>query len=218
MKWLLLLALLANALFFSAQSNRQSDNTMAVESAETKPIGSIPSLRLLSELSPAGISQAERDRCEIIGPIIEVSEFEAIKAKLAAEGFPSSQMSRISQQSPPFWTYIAPQTDPAKLIEIQDSLRKAQIDSYLLMYGDYLGAISLKYFTDSAAAAEFVQQLAQLGVLAEVIDLNAKNLNLWLKITLESGRFLPDWVNVGYPEKKTLKDNCDKVANGAQFH
>lgn len=218
MKWLLLLALLANALFFMAQTNRQADRVEALDSAEPRVLDSIPSLRLLTELGSSGISQAEGGTCEIIGPFAGASQLEAVKAKLAAEGFPSYQIPTSSPQNTPFWTHIAPQTDPAELIAMLDSLRKAEIESYLIMYGDYLGAISLKYFTDSAGAAEFVQQLAQLGVIAEVIDLSAKSLNLWLKIPLESGLFLPDWLNVDHPDKKTLKDNCDKVANGAQFH
>ena len=218
MKWLLLLALLANALFFIAQSNRQTNSMGALESAEPQVIDSIPGLRLLAELGSSGIIHPEGDRCEIIGPFAKASELEAVKAKLAAEGFPSYQIPTAPLQNTPFWTYIAPQTDPAELIAMLDSLRKADIESYLLMYGDYLGAISLKYFTDSSEAAEFVRQLAQLGVITEVLDLSSKNLNLWLKVPLESGLFVPDWLNVDHPDKKTLKDNCDKVANGAQFH
>ena len=218
MRWLLLLALLANALFFIAQSKKQTDSVEVLELAENQAVGSIPAIRLLAELGSSGISRPQSARCEIIGPFANASELEAVKTKLAAEGFPSQKIPAAPLQSTPFWAHIAPQTDPAKLIEMLDSLRKAEIESYLLMYGDYLGSISLKYFTDSAGAAEFVRQLAQLGVIAEVIDLSNKNLNLWLKIPLKSGLFVPDWLNVDHPDKKTLKDNCDKVANGAQFH
>ena len=218
MKWLLLLALLANVLFFVAQTNKPAVNSLVVRSAEARSTGSIPSLSLLSELPSPAANKAKNGRCVIIGPFVEASQLEAVKTKLAAEGFPSFQIGKSLQQNTPFWTHIAPQTAPAKLIEMLDSLRKVNIDSYLLMYGEHMGAISLKYFTDSAGATEFIQQLARLGVVAEVIDLNAKNLNLWLEIPLQSGRFIPDWVNAGYSDKKTLKDNCDKVANSAQFH
>ena len=50
MKWLLLLAFLANALFFIAQTNREADRVEAFDSAEPRVLDSIPSLRLLAEL------------------------------------------------------------------------------------------------------------------------------------------------------------------------
>lgn len=47
MRWLLLLALLANALFFIAQSKKQTDSVEVLESAENQAVGSIPALSLI---------------------------------------------------------------------------------------------------------------------------------------------------------------------------
>ena len=218
MKWLLFLALLINALFFMAQGNRQGADNTTVAEKNTSARLSIPSLRLLSEQASPTDAAAKSQRCVLIGPFTEHQALEVTKGKLAAEGFQSSKIPTSQRQNAHFWTYIKAQTAPASLIAMLDNLRKAQIDSYLLMYGEYLGAVSIKYFSNSAAAAEFVKDLAGLGVVAEVIDLKAQKINLWLKLTLESDHILPSWVNVAYPDKKTLKDNCDKVANGAQFH
>jgi hypothetical protein len=106
MRWLLLLALLANALFFIAQSKKQTDSVEVLESAENQVVDSNPALRLLAELGSSGISRPQAARCEIIGPFANASELEAVKAKLAAEGFPSQKIPAAPLQSTPFWAHI----------------------------------------------------------------------------------------------------------------
>lgn len=230
MKWLVLMALLANLLFFIAHNNRTVTPVPAYGSNGSHAGQNAPSLLLLAELpepierqlaintnsSPA--HSAQSDWCELIGPFIAEQHLEEAQAKLASAGFESQQLDRSSPPNARFWAYISAQDDRKNMLAKLAMLRKNNIDGHLLQHGERIHTISLKYFADRAEATEFIDRVAQLDVLVEVIDLNEENEKLWLKIPRKTDSFLPGWVNDEYPDKKTLKDNCDKVANSAKFH
>ena len=230
MKWLVLLALLANLLFFIAQNNRTLTPVSADESSGSHAGQIAPRLLLLAELSEpierqlainadsSPAHSAQSDWCELIGPFVTEQNLEEAQAKLASAGFESEPLHRSSPPNARFWAYISAQDDRKSMLAKLAMLRKNNIDGHLLQHGERIHTISLKYFANRAEATEFIDRVAQLNVLAEVIDLNRENKKLWLKIPRKTDSFLPSWVNDEYPDKKTLKDNCDKVANSAKFH
>lgn len=226
----MLLALLANLSFFLAQNNRVVKSASTYEPDTSRPLASIPRLLLLAELpqpieqqltnlsEPSPADSEASDWCEIIGPFTTGQALDDIKMKLASAGFESEQLQVSSAPNARFWTYISPKGDRSNMLVTLAMLRKNNIDAYLLPYGEHINTISLKYFADRGEAEEFIDRMAQLDVLAEVVDLNEETVNLWLKTPRKSDSFLPNWVNDEYPDKKTLKDHCVKVANSAKFH
>lgn len=230
MKWLVILALLANLLFFIAQNNRSINPTSADISNRSAAERPTPRLRLLTELPEPIVHQLtigdeafsnhsiQSDWCEVIGPFTAGQELEEIQMKLVNSGFNSEPLQRSSPVNGQYWAFISAQDDRKSILATLAMLRTNNIDGHLLQQGDGMHTISLKYFADRADATEFIDRIAQLDVLAEVIDLTDENAKLWLKIPYKSDSFLPDWINDGYPDKKTLKDNCDKVAYSAKFH
>ena len=173
-------------------------------------------LNISANSSPA--HSAQSDWCELIGPFIAEQHLEETQVKLASAGFESKPLHRSRPPNARFWAYIGAQDDRNSMLAKLAMLRKNNIDGHLLQHGERIYTISLKYFANRAEAAEFIDRVAQLDVSAEVIDLNEETEKLWLKIPRKTDSFLPGWINDEYPGKKTLKDNCDKVANSAKFH
>ncbi len=227
MKWLAILVLLANLSLYLAYHNRAATLGFGYESNTSGSESLIPQLVLLSELPepqitystpPSASDSVESDWCEVIGPFLDVQQLEAAQGKLVNAGFKSRPLQMSTHKDAQFWTYISPQGDRDTMLAILAMLRQNNIDGNLQMYGERIHTLSLKYFVGRAEAEEFLEHIAKLGVKAEVVDLKEETRKLWLKVPRISGRSLPAWVNHEYPHKKTLKDNCDKVANSAKFH
>lgn len=151
-------------------------------------------------------------------PVLVEQLLKEAQVKLVSAGFESEPLHRFRPPNTRFWAYIHAQDDRNSMLAKLAMLGKNNIDGHLLQHGERIHTISLKYFADRAEATEFIDRVAQLDVSAEVVDLNEETENLWLKIPRKTDSFLPGWVNDEYPGKKTLKDNCDKVANSAKFH
>jgi hypothetical protein len=89
---------------------------------------------------------------------------EETQVKLASAGFESEPLHRSRPPNVRFWANIGAMDDRNSKLANLAMLRKNNIDGHLLQHSERIYTTSLKYFANSAEAAEFIDRVAQLGV------------------------------------------------------
>lgn len=219
MRWILIVLLMCNGIFFLWHSYLQQNESWQGESGGKLAAQPGSSLQLLSELqegelaerlivarketsqlvevaSPAVTAnkqeQQEPEMCLLIGPFKEVISGKQLAGRLAELDITVELKSIEIPSKPDYWVHLPPQPSRRAAIKLLKELQAKKIDSFLITEGELENGISLGFFTEQARAEKVLGQRLTAGYQAEIKTVPRKYTEIWARLTAEDGSKLSD--------------------------
>lgn len=155
------------------------------------------------ESSVAGQSN-DGDKCELIGPFVELLHAEYLVERLTALSVVAAIKQVEIADGKNYWVYLKPEMSEKealrRLSEIQQS--KA-IDSYIIPSGELANGISFGQFADEKEAIAKAEQIRTQGYAAEIKEIPKSHNETWVEVREQSGQKLSDeqWLGLLKEEK-----------------
>ena len=228
MRWLLIVTLLCNGIYFiwehflrapavepvAAQqvtySGAQQLVLLGERTAESAPASpsSIPSIQAAPPPPPM---------CWQIGPFKEELTARQVAARLDAVGIVLEVTTLVIPGEPDYWVHIPPQASRKEALSKLRELQSRKIDSFLIADGDLENGISLGFFTERARAETVLLQRRKQGYAAEIREVPRSSSQIWGRIGPDDFDRLADplWEKViaGTQGLERRKNYCDKIAS-----
>lgn len=241
MRWILIVLLMCNGIFFLWHSVLSPEEIGPSDVAPiTEVDGGAMTLALLSELpeneqQPIVVAQvdaaavlAEQDAplieeepademCWLIGPFREQVSGKQVVSRLEALDI-SLQLRDIEfQGESDYWVHIPPQVSRQAAIKLLRELQSKKIDSFLIGEGDLQNGISLGFFTQQDRAQGIYDQRIDQGYEVEIKVVPRVYTELWAVFNAgEYGKFsdaLWDKIKEGNKGLERRKNYCDRIAS-----
>ncbi|MCQ4281462.1 SPOR domain-containing protein [Pseudomonas stutzeri] len=218
MRWLLMLLVVLNLLFYLYNLNQRSP--LVEEEVKTARASSGADLKLLSEtksLAPRVSSNDEDAGCLFLGGFDQESMALAIEQRLLSRDIDSRVKSVDEAAGIDYWVYLPP------LVSLQASLRQLRelqsrnIDSYIITVGDLSNGISLGIFSRRDSAESVVSRLQGIDYAASIRELPRTHRSYWVQVVgarqhLLGEPLLRDLMR-DFPELEHQQMRCSSIAN-----
>ncbi len=126
---------------------------------------------------------ADAERCELIGPFVELLHAEYLVERLTALEVASSIKQVEIVDGKNYWVYLKPEMSEKealrRLSEIQQS--KA-IDSYIIPSGELANGISFGQFVSETEAKNKAEQIRAQGYAAEIKEVPKSHNETWVEV------------------------------------
>ncbi|MEE8058632.1 MAG: SPOR domain-containing protein [Pseudomonadales bacterium] len=242
MRWILIVLLMCNGIYFLWQSYLvQNEWPVVVDTASPKTEGA-RALVLLSEASSqqqrvasntglAGIIKSGVDWpetaeesagvCWQIGPFREEISAKQVVNRLAALDISLRLLVIEVPGKPDYWVHIPPQVSRKGAIKLLRELQSKKIDSFLITEGELANGLSLGFFTQEDRAQQVYERRVKQGYDAKIKVVPRRHTELWAVFdTGEYGKFsdaLWNKVKEGNHGLERHKNYCDKIASADNF-
>ncbi|MCL6417801.1 SPOR domain-containing protein [Aestuariirhabdus sp. Z084] len=217
MRWILLILLLANGVFFSYQwylnsrvVDYQPDKPVLSQSAgeqllllsEERQLQRKPRQKELSK--PEDSSVVSSKMCVYLGPFQAKESAEALHQRLLALSVQGRVDPVKVAGEPDYWVYMKPLISREEALRQLKELQRQKIDSFVVTQGEMKNGISLGLFTKKASADRVLARMNKSGYDAEVKLIERFRDEFWVTVTDAEARQVGD-------------DVWEKVAQDYQF-
>ena len=244
MRWVFILLLLCNGIYFVWQSYLQPN---ASPGAKAVPVQqAAQSLVLLSEspevsgqpavdgdaqpamladsAEPFPSEQAEpvaSNICWLIGPFKEAVSSRQLVSRMSAQAIDLEFQQIEIEDAPKFWVHLAPLDSRKAAIKLLRELQNQKIDSFLVTEGELTNGISLGLFSQQKSAERVALQREKQGYKPLIKEVPRTRIESWALFDgRKYGSFsesLWDKVREGNAGLERHKNYCDKIASTSNF-
>lgn len=169
-----------------------------------KPVGD--SVSVVKKTSAIPIVK-EVDACVRLGALDGLALAEQLFKRLSAYNVASQIVEQEVLASTDFWVIIPPRPSKKQALRLLKQLQLANIDSYIVVEGDYANAISLGLFTVKSSAYRIKDKMIESGYEVVIQEIPRYQKRYWIEV-MTSNR-IPDGVlsdvNVEIIEKPCKK-------------
>jgi len=191
MRWLLLLLVILNSMFYLYHLNRAP--TVDSGDAQLSTSVSEGDIKLLSEtndLAPRSSSApASNSACLLVGGFDEESIALAIEQRLLSLDIDSKVVPVDEAAGVDYWVYLPPLVSRQASLRQLRELQSRNIDSYIITVGDLSNGISLGIFSRKDSAQSVVSRLQGVDYTAMIRELPRTHRRYWVRIS-ETGQHL----------------------------
>ncbi|WP_312247074.1 SPOR domain-containing protein [Stutzerimonas nitrititolerans] len=194
MRWLLLLLVVLNLLFY-VHHLQAPNRTAKMQSPADVASGS--GIRLLSETElPARRQQSHAPTgeaaCLFLGGFDDVSLASALRQRLLSLDIASTLRSIDAAAGIDYWVYLPPLVSRQASLRQLRELQSRNIDSYIITVGDLANGISLGIFSRKDSAESVVNRLQEVGYQALIRELPRVHRKYWVRVEGESRSQMED--------------------------
>lgn len=219
MRWLLMLLVVLNLLFYFYNVNRRSFS-VEDEVAAPRAASSESDIQLLSETKPLthrNPSNEAESGCLFLGGFDQESIALAIEQRLLSLDIDSRVKSMDEAAGVDYWVYLPPLVSRQASLRQLKELQSRNIDSYIITVGDLSNGISLGIFSRKDSAESVVNRLQGIAYAASIRELPRTHRRYWVQVAgarqhLLSGSLLSD-LKKDFPELEHQQMPCSSVAN-----
>lgn len=183
MRWLLILLVILNLLFYLYHLNKASP--VDGEVAELRAPSQEGDIKLLSEAKPLVRREPLQDAvnaCLFLGGFDEESVALAVEQRLLSLDINSRVEPVDEAAGVDYWVYLPPLVSrPASLRQLRE-LQSRNIDSYIITVGDLSNGISLGIFSRKDSAESVVNRLQGVDYEAQIRELPRTHRRYWVRV------------------------------------
>jgi hypothetical protein len=218
MRWLLMLLVVLNLLFYLYNLNQRSP--LVEGGVKTASASSGADLKLLSEtksLAPRVSSNDEDAGCLFLGGFDQESMALAIEQRLLSRDIDSRVKSVDEAAGIDYWVYLPPLVSRQASLRQLRELQSRNIDSYIITVGDLSNGISLGIFSRKDSAESVVSRLQGIDYAASIRELPRTHRSYWVQVAgarrhLLGEPLLRDLMK-DFPELEHQQMPCSSIAN-----
>ncbi len=245
MRWILIVLLMCNGIYFLWQNYLVQDADLAAASDSARYGGSSGGAELIL-LSEQGVSFATRtdngegvgageeritesvpvvtpprSACWQIGPFNEEISGRQIVSRLAALDISLRLQSVDVPAESDYWVYLPPEVSRKAAIKLLRELQAKKIDSFLITEGERANGISLGFFTQKDRADSVLKKRRDQGYHPSIREIARVDTEFWVIFNEgESGKLtdvLWEKINQGNEGLERRKNYCDRIASADNF-
>lgn len=184
MRWLLLLLVVLNLLFYV--HNQQSPDRIKTAPAPSQ-VAPASGIRLLSEAgTPVRRTQprpsADEAACLFLGGFDDESLASALRQRLLSLDIASTLLGIEAAAGIDYWVYLPPLVSRQASLRQLRELQSRNIDSYIITVGDLSNGISLGIFSRKDSAQSVVNRLREVDYQALIRELPRAHRKYWVRI------------------------------------
>ncbi|MCQ4323181.1 SPOR domain-containing protein [Stutzerimonas stutzeri] len=194
MRWLLMLLVMLNFLFYLHHINQQSPG-VAGEVATTPVPPEEADIQMLSEtrpLEPRGSADPEGSVCLFLGGFDQESVALDVKQRLLLLEIDASVKSVDEAAGIDYWVYLPPLVSRQASLRQLRELQSRNIDSYIITVGDLSNGTSLGIFSRKDSAESVVSRLQAINYAASIRELPRTHRSYWVQVRGVQRRLLTD--------------------------
>lgn len=194
MRWLLLLLIVLNLLFYLHHLQAPEH----VAKAPVLPdVASASSIRLLSEAAqparrPSSHTPAGESTCLFLGGFDDESLASALRQRLLSLDIASTLRGIDAAAGIDYWVYLPPLVSRQASLRQLRELQSRNVDSYIITVGDLTNGISLGIFSRKDSAESVVSRLREVDYQALIRELPRVHRKYWVRIERESRPSMED--------------------------
>lgn len=219
MRWLLILLVVLNFLFYLYNINQQATNVQGDVAASRAPSAETD-IKLLSEtksLPPRSPARDVAAGCLYVGGFDQESMALAIEQRLLSIDIDSSVTSIDEPAGIDYWVYLSPLVSRQASLRQLRELQSRNIDSYIITVGDLANGVSLGIFSRKDSAESVVSRLQGIGYAASIRELPRTHRSYWVQVgeggqRLLSESLLSDLIS-DFPGVEHQQMPCSSIAN-----
>lgn len=194
MRWLLLLLVVLNLLFYI--HNLQAPKHLTKTAALPEMV-STSGIRLLSEAATPGRRvqaqpPAGEATCLFLGGFDDESLASALRQRLLSQDIASELQGVDAAAGIDYWVYLPPLVSRQASLRQLRELQSRNIDSYIITVGDLSNGISLGIFSRKDSAESVVNRLREVDYQALIRELPRVQRKYWVRVETESRPRLED--------------------------
>lgn len=194
MRWLLLLLVVLNLLFYV--HHQQAPNRTAKMQGPAD-VASGSDIRLLSETElPARRQQSHTPTgeavCLFLGGFDDESLASALRQRLLSLDIASTLQGIDAAAGIDYWVYLPPLVSRQASLRQLRELQSRNIDSYIITVGDLANGISLGIFSRKDSAESVVNRLQEVDYQALIRELPRVHRKYWVRVESESRSQMDD--------------------------
>lgn len=194
MRWLLLLLVVLNLLFYV--HNQQAPERIKKMPAPSD-VASTSNIRLLSETAepvrraPSHTPSGEAT-CLFLGGFDDESLASALRQRLLSLDVASTLRGIDASAGIDYWVYLPPLVSRQASLRQLRELQSRNIDSYIITVGDLSNGISLGIFSRKDSAESVVNRLREVDYQALIRELPRVHRKYWVRVENESRAHVED--------------------------
>lgn len=200
MRWILVLLLVLNALYFVVQQQRtparvvgEAQVSAGVERHGVRLLADAPSQVVQSapsaDVAPVGRSG---DVCMFLGSFAQREQAVALEQRLLSLDVASSIRTFEASGAVDFWVYLSPLASRQASLRQLRELQARRIDSYIITQGELANGISLGIFPRQDSAESVMQRLRTAGYEPRLRELPRSVSSYWVQIAPNSRRLIDE--------------------------
>lgn len=217
MRWLLVLLVILNLLFYLFHLNRPP--TVAEGAAGLGAPSRASEITLLSEtdsLARREPMEDENSACLFLGGFDDESIASSINQRLLSLDI-DSQVEPVDEAAGvDYWVYLPPLVSRQASLRQLRELQSRNIDSYVITVGDLSNGISLGIFSRKDSAESVVNRLRGVDYEALIRELPRTHRRYWVKIARPRQHLLSDSLLVelvrSFPDLEHRQMPCSSIA------
>ena len=218
MRWLLLLLVVLNLLFYVHNQQRAPDRV--VEAPVLPRSTGDSSIRLLSESAPADrrapVALVDDASCLYLGGFDDESMAAAVRQRLLSLDIASDIQGLDVAAGIDYWVYLPPLVSRQASLRQLRELQSRNIDSYIITVGDLANGISLGIFSRKDSAESVVSRLRDVDYDALIRELPRVHRKYWVRVGNASRHQVDDLLLAGmtrdFPALQQQQMPCTAVA------
>lgn len=218
MRWLLLLLVVLNLLFYV---HHQQAPSRVVKMSIPADVASGSGIRLLSETEVPARRQLSHTptgevACLFLGGFDDESLASALRQRLLSLDIASTLHGIDAAAGVDYWVYLPPLVSRQASLRQLRELQSRNIDSYIITVGDLANGISLGIFSRKDSAESVVNRLQEVDYQALIRELPRVHRKYWVRVESESrsqmeGRLLQSMAR-DFPSLQHQQMPCSNVA------
>ncbi|RRJ82183.1 SPOR domain-containing protein [Aestuariirhabdus litorea] len=207
MRWILLILLLANGVFFSYQWYLESRVVDYRPEVVTNSAGQGERLLLLSEEqglrakprqavaeTAASTVAGAGEMCVYLGPFQAAETAETLHQRLMALSVKGEvEVVKVAGE-PDFWVFMRPLVSREEALRQLKELQRQKIDSFVVTQGEMKNGISLGLFTQRTSAESVLKRMQSAGYKAEMKLIERYRDEFWVTVPDAEARRVGDGV------------------------
>lgn len=233
MRWLLIMLLMCNGIYFVWQHYlvvSPERAGQAVAPATVAGNSGVATIELLEPLPVAAVDNTapvreskreEQAVCWQIGPFGEEVSARQVVSRLDAMQISLQEQVVEVAGEPDYWVHIPPLPSRKLANAVLRELQAKKIDSFLITQGELNNGISLGIFTQQNRAEAVLAQRRQQGYAATIKQTERITRQIWLVYDSSQYGELSDelWETIEEGNKglQRHKNFCEKIASSSQF-
>lgn len=196
MRWLFLLLVVLNLLYFVYEKQREPWRTQATMTAGPV-LQSASGLRLLSESVDSlprneEVDSTQAEVCLFLGGFDDETTAAALQQRLLSLDIPAAVQSVDATAGVDYWVYLPPLVSRQASLRQLRELQSRNIDSYIITVGDLSNGISLGIFSRRDSAESVVERLKRLDYSASIRELPRVHRKHWVRVQGVFGSGVPE--------------------------
>jgi hypothetical protein len=217
MRWLLMLLVILNLLFYLYHLNQALP--VAGDVPEPQALSREADIKLVSEtesLARRGPAQDEGNTCLFLGGFDEESIALAVEQRLLSLDIDSRVEPIDEAAGVDYWVYLPPLVSRQASLRQLRELQSRNIDSYIITVGDLSNGISLGIFSRKDSAESVVSRLRGVDYTASIRELPRTHRRYWVRVVsarqhLLSESLLGELIK-DFPELEHGQMPCSSIA------